>query len=124
MTLGKVTALVELIDEFEVVRPRLLALAHRVLGSVEDAVQTARLRAQTAHQAAVDTPTAWFTTVTARLCLDQLRLRERRGELPLLADSIPDGQLAADDEFLRRDESRARSGAAESAHLHAAGGLR
>lgn len=97
----------ELIDAFEVARPRLLSLAHRILGSAhdaEDAVQMAWLRTQTAERAAVDNPDGWFTTVTARLCLDQLRARERRGELPLFADAVPDEHLAADEEFLRRED--------------------
>ncbi len=104
----KVTALVDLIDEFEVARPRLLSLAHRILGSLqdaEDAVQAAWLRAHAADQTQIENPAGWFTTVTARLCLDQLRSRERRAELPLLADAIPGGQqLAADEEFLRRED--------------------
>lgn len=97
----------DLANEFEVARRRLLSLAHRILGSLEDAedaVQTAWLRADGAAQTQVDNPAAWFTTVTARVCLDQLRSRERRGELPLLADAIPGDQLAADEEFLRRED--------------------
>lgn len=103
----KVTAPVNLINEFEAARPRLLSLAHRILGSIEDAedaVQSAWLRAATADHGQVDNPAGWFTTVTARLCLDQLRSRERRGELPLVADAIPGDQLAADEEFLRRED--------------------
>lgn len=97
----------ELIDEFEAVRPRLLSLAHRILGShedAEDAVQTAWLRALGTDPARIDNPAAWLTTVTSRLCLDRLRARERRGELPLLADALPAEQLAADEEFLRRED--------------------
>lgn len=97
----------DLIDEFEVARPRLLSLAHRILGSLqdaEDAVQTAWLRAHAAGPMEVENPAGWFTTVTARLCFDQLRSRERHGELLLLADTIPDTQLAADEEFLRRED--------------------
>lgn len=97
----------ELIDEFEVARPRLISLAYRLLGSLEDAedtVQTAWLRAQAADQTQIDNPAGWLTTVTARLCLDQLRSRARRAELPLLADAIPGDQLAADEEFLRRED--------------------
>lgn len=103
----KVTAHVDLTDEFEAARPRLLSLAHRILGSFEDAddaVQTAWLRAHAADRSQIANPAAWFTTVTARLCLDQLRSRERRGEMPLLADAIPGGQLAADEEYLRRED--------------------
>jgi len=98
---------VDLVEEFEAARPRLLSLAHRIVGSVhdaEDAVQTAWLRAQTAGDAALDNPQAWFTTVTARLCLDQLRARHRRGELPLLAEHISGERLAVDEEYLRRED--------------------
>lgn len=97
----------ELIEEFEAARPRLLSLAHRILGSLadaEDAVQTAWLRAQATDERQIDYPAGWLTTVTARLCLDQLRSRERRDELPLLADAIPGDQVAADEEFLRRED--------------------
>ncbi|MFW6721753.1 sigma-70 family RNA polymerase sigma factor [Streptomyces sp. MAR4 CNY-716] len=97
----------DLTDEFEAARPRLLSLAHRILGSFEDAddaVQNAWLRAHAADRSQIANPAAWFTTVTARLCLDQLRSRERRGEIPLLADAIPGGQLAADEEYLRRED--------------------
>ena len=94
----------ELIDEFEQARPRLLSLAHRLLGSShdgEDAVQTAWLR--TAHSDGVDNPAGWFTTVTARICLDQLRARRRRSESPLYADTVPSTDVAADEQFLRRE---------------------
>jgi RNA polymerase sigma-70 factor (ECF subfamily) len=97
----------DLIDEFEAARPRLLSLAHRILGSIEDAedaVQTAWLRTRAANQTRIDNVAGWLTTVTARLCLDRLRARERRAELPLLADAIPGDQLAADEEFLRRED--------------------
>ena len=100
------TPLVELVDRFEVARPRLMSLAHRMLGSrhdAEDAVQTAWTRVQAAHPADVTNFDAWLTTVTARLCLDQLRARERRGELPLLSDDVPDDRLGADEAFLRRE---------------------
>lgn len=101
----------ELIDDFEAVRPRLLSLAHRILGSLEDAedaVQTTWVRAQAADPTQLETPAAWFTTVTARLCLDQLRSRERRGEVPLFDGVLRAEQLAADEEFLRgEDVSRA-----------------
>lgn len=52
----------------------------------------------------MDNAPGWLTTVTARLCLDQLRARERHGEVPLTAEHISDTQFAADEEFLRREE--------------------
>ncbi|MFB6398389.1 sigma-70 family RNA polymerase sigma factor [Polymorphospora lycopeni] len=97
----------ELTDEFEAARPRLLSLAHRILGSLEDAedaVQSTWVRAQAASHAQVQTPAAWLTTVTARLCLDQLRSRQRRAEMPLFADMLPSDKLAADEKFLRRED--------------------
>lgn len=66
---------------FETERPRLLGLAFRLLGSAadaEDAVQEAWLRWRAADPP--DNPAAWLTTVTGRLCLDQLRARKRRPE--------------------------------------------
>lgn len=97
----------DLIDDFEAARPRLLALAHRILGSfedAEDAVQTAWLRTQAMDRTRIDNPGGWFTTVVGRLCLDHVRSRERRGELSLLSDVIPDDRLAAEEELLRRED--------------------
>ena len=101
------TLLVELVEQFEAARPRLMSLAHRILGSnhdAEDAVQVVWLRAQATDLADVANRDGWFTTVTARLCLDQLRQRQRRRELPLLADDIPDQQVRADEAFLQRED--------------------
>jgi RNA polymerase sigma-70 factor, ECF subfamily len=65
----------------EAMRPRLLALAYRMLGSVadaEDAVQDAYLRLQQAAEVA--SPDAWLVKATTRLCIDRLRLARRRRE--------------------------------------------
>lgn len=56
-------------------RPRLLRLAYRMLGSfaeAEDVVQDAWLRLQRSDMF-IETPAAWLTRVTTRLCLDRLR---------------------------------------------------
>jgi RNA polymerase sigma-70 factor, ECF subfamily len=56
-------------------------MAYRLLGSLEDAddaVQTAWLKSSRADLGAVQEMAAWFTTVTVRECLDQLRARRRR----------------------------------------------
>ncbi|MFH8755623.1 sigma-70 family RNA polymerase sigma factor [Streptomyces atroolivaceus] len=100
------------VEEFETARPHLLSAAHRMLGSAhdaQDAVQTAWLRAMTARSSpSIDNPSAWLMTVTARVCLDELRARHRRNEAPLLADAIPAAELAADEAILRtEDVSRA-----------------
>ncbi|MBF9318196.1 sigma-70 family RNA polymerase sigma factor [Mycobacteroides chelonae] len=97
----------DLTERFQAARPRLLSVAHRILGShhdAEDAVQAAWIRAQSADLNAVDSLDAWLTTVTARLCLDQLRVRERHGEILLTAEHLPGTQLGADEDFLKREQ--------------------
>ncbi|OBG41121.1 sigma-70 family RNA polymerase sigma factor [Mycobacterium sp. E3198] len=85
---------------FEAARPRLGAIAYRMLGSIDDAqdaVQEAWLRLSGADQdiANVD---AWLTTVVARICLNTLRDRHGRGrEEPL--GHLPDPIVDADGEF-------------------------
>lgn len=76
----------QLAQTFQGQRPRLLALAQRVLGSrldAEDAVQEAwvRLSRQDAH--AIDNVEAWLTTVVGRICIDALRARGTRPEVPV-----------------------------------------
>ncbi|RZZ87015.1 RNA polymerase sigma-70 factor [Pseudoxanthomonas winnipegensis] len=61
---------------FETHRSRLLALAHRLLGSraeAEDVVQEAWLRWQGAAQEEIRDEEAWLITATTRLALDRLR---------------------------------------------------
>lgn len=72
--------------EFEASRPRLHALAYRMLGSraeAEDAVQDTWLRLGRTDPGAVDNLGGWLTTVVARVCLDRLRSRRSRREEPL-----------------------------------------
>jgi RNA polymerase sigma-70 factor (ECF subfamily) len=57
-------------------RPRLLALAYRMLGRVseaEDVLQDAFLRWHQARTEAVADAEAWLVTVVTRLCIDRLR---------------------------------------------------
>ncbi len=64
---------------FERERPRLIAIATRILGSAGDAddvAQEAWLRFS--HTAGIDDAPAWLTTVVTRLCLDLLRRRRTR----------------------------------------------
>jgi RNA polymerase sigma-70 factor (ECF subfamily) len=75
-----------LTEDFEAQRPRLRAVAYRMLGSVseaDDALQEAWLRADRADTSDVKNPAGWLTTVVARVCLNLLRSRERRREQPL-----------------------------------------
>ena len=65
---------------FEASRPRLHAIAARMLSSSadgEDAVQEAWLRASRADAGDVDNLEGWLTTITSRVCLDVLRARTR-----------------------------------------------
>ncbi|MFC5679213.1 sigma-70 family RNA polymerase sigma factor [Aeromicrobium endophyticum] len=62
---------------FEAERPRLTAIASRVLGDsaeAHDVVQQAWLRLDR-NRATIESLPAWLTTVTTRLCLDRLRQR-------------------------------------------------
>ena len=64
-------------ERFEAERPRLVAIASRVLGDpaeAEDIVQHAWLRLH-GSDAEIQNLSAWLTTVTTRLCLDRLRSR-------------------------------------------------
>lgn len=81
----------DLATEFEAERSRLLAVAHRMLGSrseAEDAVQETWLRyagalASPAARAEIRELSAWLTTTCARICLDVLRsARVRREAYP------------------------------------------
>jgi RNA polymerase sigma-70 factor, ECF subfamily len=76
----------QLTEQFETHRPRLRAVAYRMLGSfaeADDAVQEAWLRLNRADTSEVENMAAWLTTVVARVCLNALRTRERRREEPL-----------------------------------------
>jgi RNA polymerase sigma factor (sigma-70 family) len=75
-----------LADRFEEQRPRLRAVAYRMLGSLaeaDDAVQDAWLRLSGARAGEVENLGGWLTTVVARVCLNMLRSRNVRREEPL-----------------------------------------
>ncbi len=71
---------------FEQDRPRLRAVAYRMLGSLaeaEDAVQETWLRFDRADNTGeVENLSGWLTTVISRVCLNMLRSRETRREEP------------------------------------------
>jgi RNA polymerase sigma factor (sigma-70 family) len=67
--------------EFEAARPRLEAIARRLLGSADeaqDALQEAWLRLDRAGPGTIDNLAGWLTTVVARVALDMLKARDRR----------------------------------------------
>ncbi|MGE3601528.1 MAG: sigma-70 family RNA polymerase sigma factor, partial [Dehalococcoidia bacterium] len=73
-------------ERFEEQRPRLRAMAYRMLGSLseaDDAVQEAWLRLNRADTSDVENLAGWLTTVVARVCLNMLRARAARREQPL-----------------------------------------
>jgi RNA polymerase sigma-70 factor (ECF subfamily) len=90
-----------LTTQFEASRPRLRAVAYRMLGSrseADDAVQEAWLRLDRTDAAAIDNLGGWLTTVIANVCLDRLRSRTARREDAIgvrLPDDVPDA--GADD---------------------------
>jgi RNA polymerase sigma-70 factor, ECF subfamily len=66
-------------DDLNELRPRMMSVAYRMLGSVadaEDAVQDAFLRYQTAG--GVASVEGFLVRTTTRLCIDRLRARRRR----------------------------------------------
>ncbi|MEV0125374.1 RNA polymerase sigma factor SigJ [Streptomyces sp. NPDC050703] len=85
---------------FEEHRPRLNAVAYRMLGSLgesEDAVQEAWLRLSRSDAAEVRNLGGWLTTVVGRICLDLLRSRQSRREDSLdvsLETHVPDPVLS------------------------------
>ncbi|GAA2471965.1 sigma-70 family RNA polymerase sigma factor [Terrabacter carboxydivorans] len=69
--------------DFEPQRPRLRAVAYRVLGSAadaDDAVQEAWLRLSRSDTSEVSNLAGWLTTVVGRISLDMLRSRGSRRE--------------------------------------------
>ena len=90
---------------FSELRPRLVRLAYRMLGSVadaEDIVQEAWLRWLATDHASVREPAAFLRTIVTRLCLNELKSARRRRETyvgPWLPEPIfdPQDDDAADD---------------------------
>jgi RNA polymerase sigma factor (sigma-70 family) len=87
-----------LAERFEDHRPRLRAVAYRMLGSLaeaDDAVQDTWLRLAGSQADDVGNLGAWLTTVTARVCLNMLRARNTRREEPLPVH-LPDPVVSPD----------------------------
>ena len=74
-----------LAEGFEQNRPRLKAVAYRMLGSLaeaDDAVQEAWLRLSRSDSSQVENLGGWLTTVVARVSLNMLQSRKTRREDP------------------------------------------
>lgn len=96
-----------LLRSFERQRPRLRAVAHRMLGSsgeADDAVQETWLRLNRAETARIENLPGWLTTVVSRICLNMLRSRETRRE-DSLEFFTADWLGAADDGEIPEDEA-------------------
>jgi RNA polymerase sigma-70 factor (ECF subfamily) len=95
---GVVSVSSESAAEFESQRPRLFALAYRLLGSAtdaEDVVQEAFLRWDNADRAFIDSPPAWLTRVVTNLCLNVLTSARVRRE-QYVGPWLPEPVLTAD----------------------------
>ena len=76
----------ELANRFDEQRPRLRAVAYRILGSLneaDDAVQEAWLRLSGSDADQIENLTGWLTTVTSRVCLNMLRAGRTQRAQPL-----------------------------------------
>jgi RNA polymerase sigma factor (sigma-70 family) len=93
-----------LAEQFEEQRPRLRAVAYRMLGSLseaDDAVQEAWLRLSRSDAGKIENLAAWLTTVVARQSLNMLRSRNTKREQPLdvhLPDPVIDPADGTDPE--------------------------
>lgn len=82
------------LTEFELHRPRLFALAYRMLGSAseaEDAVQETYLRWEAGRRAEIRSAEAWLTTVLVNICrtwLDSARARRETYVGPWLPEPV------------------------------------
>ncbi len=87
-----------LAERFQALRPRLRAVAYRILGSqseADDAVQEAWLRLSGSAAAEIQNLEGWLTTAVARICLNVLRARRSRAEQPLEA-YVPEPLVSTD----------------------------
>lgn len=81
-----------LAERFEEQRPRLTAVARRMLGSAaeaDDAVQEAWLRLSRSDAAAIENLGGWLTTTVSRVCLNVLERRRSHAEVSLDLDGPP-----------------------------------
>lgn len=94
-------------NAFQQERGRLVAVAHRMLGSradAEDAVQETWLRLSRQDAAAIDNLAAWLTTVVGRVCIDILRSRKARPETSY-EDGLPELVVTEDHEGAPEDDA-------------------
>jgi RNA polymerase sigma-70 factor (ECF subfamily) len=108
----------DLAARFERQRPYLRMVALRMLGSdddADDATQEAWLRLSRTRGDGIADLRAWLTTVTSRVCLDMLRTRRTRREVPVEIDlddllggsarTVPVGRAATPEDEVMLAES-------------------
>ncbi|MEN4474213.1 sigma-70 family RNA polymerase sigma factor [Mycolicibacterium cosmeticum] len=120
------TADTELAEIFEQQRPRLLAVARRVLGSpsdAEDAVQEAWLRLSRQDAADIENLAGWLTTVVGRICIDTLRSRTSRPEVAFDAD-LPELVVTEDEDVETPEAAAVQADSVGLALLMVLGSLR
>ena len=86
------------VETFESFRPRLEAIAYRLVGSAaeaEDAAQEAFLRWEAADREQIRVPEAWLTRVLTNLCLTQLGSARARREV-YVGQWLPEPVLGGD----------------------------
>src|SRR5215212_9693789 len=82
-----------LAQRFERHRPRLRAVAYRMLGSTgeaDDAVQETWIRLSRSKADEIENLEAWLVTAVGRVALNMLRSRKTRREESLDAQHLPD----------------------------------
>lgn len=85
-------------ERFAEQRPRLRAVAYRMLGSLteaEDALQEAWIRTTRSDSSMIDNVNGWLTTLVGRVCIDMLRARRARPETPT-GTWLPEPVVASD----------------------------
>jgi len=86
-------------EEFERYRPKLRAIAYRMLGSLteaDDAVQDTWLRLRQSRGEPIRNLPGWLTTAVGRACIDILRARTARRET-LTGTWLPEPVVSLDD---------------------------
>jgi RNA polymerase sigma-70 factor (ECF subfamily) len=87
-------------QSFDPLRPRLVRVAYRMLGSVadaEDVVQEAFIRWMGVDRAEIREPEAWLRRTVTRLCLDQLKSARYQRET-YIGPWLPDPIVEEDEE--------------------------
>ena len=95
-----VTGTTDAAADFDPLRPKLIRIAYRMLGSVadaEDVVQEAFIRWHGADRDVVREPEGFLRRVVTRLCLDQLKSARRRREV-YPGEWLPEPVVEEDDE--------------------------